>query len=182
MTALAASLALAVALGAAPTPVPTAGYGPWRLGMTRESVAAQSDFGPYKAVPSTGGLETSQGRFEGKAVTVSFVFSEESLKKIQVWAYEGTDQRLALDAWIAVYRYLQRQFGAVEARSLQLPANPDDAALTAAITAALAAVDSKEQAKIQIAPVAKPQSMSAFSSLFRHPQHGYFVFLYFQER
>ena len=35
--------------------------------------------------------------------------------------------------------------------------------------------------RLQMAPAMRPPDVSAFSSLFRHPQYGYYVFLYYQE-
>src|SRR5262245_48527534 len=78
---------------------PVRGFGPWRLGMSKAEVTAVTQSAPYKDVPSTGGLETASGSFEGRTVNVSFVFGETGLWKIQIWAYEGKDLDEAISAW-----------------------------------------------------------------------------------
>lgn len=62
---------VAVLLGSAAFAAEVRGFEPWRLGMTREEVLALSGTGPYTPVLSTGGLETSNARFQGKQVTAS---------------------------------------------------------------------------------------------------------------
>lgn len=41
-------------------------------------------YGPYVAVPSTGGLETANGSFDGYKTNISFVFGENGLRHLAV--------------------------------------------------------------------------------------------------
>lgn len=90
------------------------GLGPWRLGMSKDQVVAQAEFGPYKDVQVTGGVETANGKFAGHAANTSFVFDPAGLQFIQVWNYEGGDWRKAKDAALEVYDYLLARFGGVK--------------------------------------------------------------------
>ena len=157
------------------------GYGPWRLGMSKASVQAVAEYAPYKEVASTGGLETPNGVFEGRKTNISFVFGAGGLKLIQIWAYEGQSVDAALDAWHRVRQYLSRLCGAVEVPLLDAAADAGREEFTAVVTRWLAGQPQAGLVRLQMAPVAMPAGVSVFSSLFRHPQHGYFVFLYYRE-
>jgi hypothetical protein len=140
------------------------GYGPWRIGMTKAQVTAVSEFGPYKPVPSTGGVETFNARWNGRKANVSFVFESDHLVKIQIWAYEGKDLQAATRAWFAVRSYLQKNYGDVQAEDPKVISS---------------APPSGQPIKIQMAPRKMPPGLSVFCSFFRHPQFGYYVFLYY---
>ena len=157
------------------------GYGPWHLGMSKEDVQAASKHGPYKEVPSTKGIETENGLFDGRKTNISFVFGEHGLKKIQIWAYEGKDRDEAVRAWHRVYEYLGREHGAVEVDTIDIPPKANAKSFSAAVCEALAKRPAREVAKFKMAPSKMPEGISVFSSIFRHPKGGYFVFLYFQE-
>jgi hypothetical protein len=157
------------------------GYGPWRLGMSKASVRAFAEFGPYKEVASTGGLETPNGVFEGRRTNISFVFGAGGLKLIQIWAYEGQSVDTAVDAWYRVRQYLSRLYGTVEVPLLNPAADTGREEFATAVTSWLDGQPQAGLVRLQMAPVAMPRGVSVFSSLFRHPQHGYFVFLYYRE-
>ncbi len=99
------------------------GYGSWRLGMSKASVRSVVEFAPYKEVPSTGGLETPNGVFEGRKTNISFVFGAGGLQIIQIWAYEGQSLDAAVDVWYRVRQYLSRLYGAVEVPLLKAAAD-----------------------------------------------------------
>ena len=156
------------------------GYGPWRLGMTKSEVQAVSEFGPYKVVPSTGGLETANGVFEGRKTNVSFVFGEAELRKIQIWAYEGPSLEQAIDAAYRVHRFMTQNFGDVVSPTLSLGNPASDATFPETLRTGLNRTPADGVAKFQMAPGAMPKGYSVFCSFFRHPAHGYYVFLYVQ--
>jgi hypothetical protein len=85
--------------------------GPWTLGMTREQVTAVPDTGPYVPVESTGGLETRGGVFESKPATFSFVFGDNGLRYVQLWAYEGKNYEDAKQAALTVANVFFRDLG-----------------------------------------------------------------------
>jgi hypothetical protein len=87
------------------------GLGPWRLGMTKDLVVAQKDFGPYTEVRVTGGVETGNARFAGHPVNTSFVFNDAGLEFLQVWNYEGEEWRKAQSAALEVFDYFSEKFG-----------------------------------------------------------------------
>lgn len=139
------------------------GYGPWRIGMTKDQVTAVTEFGPYKSVAATGGVETFNARWNGRKANISFVFEQDRLVKIQIWAYEGKDFQAALRAWRDVRAYLEKNYGEVQAQ------DPKSLAGSAAA----------QPVKVQMGPRKMPPGLGVFSSFFRHPQFGYYVFLYY---
>jgi hypothetical protein len=162
-------------------PPPVIGYGPWRLGMSKEEVKAVSEFGPYSEVPSTGGVETTNGLFAERKANISFVFGERGLRIIQIWAYEGREVDEAVNAFFRVYRHLESTRGRVEIPGLQIPAHADGGTFSAAVCKVLASVPTGRAAKLQIGPVEKTAGAMTFSSLMSQPQLGYYyVFLYYR--
>ncbi len=157
------------------------GYGPWHIGMTKDQVTAVSNFGPYVSVPSTGGVETFNARWNGKKTNISFVFADNRLIEIQIWAYEGKNIEDASEAWLAVRAYLRSNFGEVETPvdSKLATASPNEAKQY--FLARLGGPPLQEPIELQMAPLHMPDGLSVFCSFFRHPQHGYYVFLYFNE-
>ena len=166
---------------AAAADVAVVGYGPWHIGMTKSAVAAVESFGPYKEVRSTGGLETANGTFLGEKANVSFVFGDAGLRKIQIWAYEGKDLEAALDGWKRAFEFTEQSFGEVEAPSLGLSGKITSSRIVMALREKLATSPSTDAVKVQLAPKQMPNGLSVFASFFRHPQYGYFVFLYHQK-
>lgn len=163
-----------------PAAAPAVGYGPWRLGMSREQVAAIAEGAPYLRVSSTGGIETRNGSFAGRKTTISFVFGERGLRIIQVWAYEGMNTTEALAAFHRVYQHLEKTRGSVQVPGIFLPAHADADVFAGQVQNALASIPPDQPAKIQISPAAKSANVLVFSSLIRHPQLGYYVFLYYR--
>jgi len=85
------------------------GLGPWRLGMTKEQVAAIADKGPYTDTAS-GGLEAAT-TFRKKKVTTSFTFADSKVRSIVVKVYEGTDWRNAEQGALDVYDHFKESYG-----------------------------------------------------------------------
>jgi hypothetical protein len=167
---------------ATPSPVAAAepGYGPWRLGMSREQVTAVAEGAPYVPVSTTGGIETRNGMFAGSKTTISFVFGERGLRIIQIWAYEGKDTGAAVAALHRVYEHLEKTRGTVQVSGLSMPAHADANTFTGQVRTALSSVRADKPAKLQISPTARSPDVLVFSSLIRHPQFGYYVFLYYR--
>jgi hypothetical protein len=130
--------------------------------MTKDQVTAVSEFGPYKSVPATGGVETFNARWNGRKANISFVFEKDRLVKIQIWTYEGKDFQAAMLAWCDVRVYLEN-YDEVQAE------DPKSLAGSAAA----------QPVKVQMKPREMPSGLSVFSSFFRHPLLGYYVFLYY---
>lgn len=148
--------------------------------MSREQVTAVAEGKPYVPVSSTGGLETRNGTFSGRKTTVSFVFGEKGLRIIQIWAYEGKDTREAIAAFHRIYEHLEKTRGTVRVSGLSLPIRADANTFAAQVGPALSSVPLDQPAKLQISPTAKSRDVNIFSSLIRHPQLGYYVFLYYR--
>ena len=96
------------------------GYGPWRLGMSRDAVRAVAAYGPYTDA-TTGSLETANGIFEEQRTPVAFIFGQGSLTRIEIRAYEGQSRDAAIDAWYRVHQYLARVLARSRAASCRCP-------------------------------------------------------------
>lgn len=155
------------------------GYGPWRLGMSRDAVRAVAQYGPYQDV--AGRLETPNGVFEQQRVPVSFVFGQGALAKIEIHAYEGQSLDAAIEAWDRVHQYLARVHGPVESGDLELPPDVSREDFAAAVRRVLDGKPDTSAVRLQIAPLTRPPGVSVVSSLFRQPQQGYAVLLYYQD-
>ena len=169
-----------VAAGGASAAEETGDYGPWRLGMSKKEVVAIARYGPYRDVASTGGVETAKGFFDNGPANVSFVFGEAGLAKIQIWVYEGRSIEEAIAGWFHVYDYFRRKYGKVESRILQL-SEPLEQTDFAARVRALLSTQSDAVVKLQMAPDPMPDGVKVFSSLFRDPRVGFFVFVFYQQ-
>lgn len=167
--------------------------GPWRLGMTREEVRSVSEYGPYREVGSTGGLETAHGELLGETVNVSFVFGESGCRLIQVWAYEGTDEEEAVRGFFRVYDYLVDRFGEVRGDGGPWPADLALEQLRERIPAPffdhseeLSIEEIRARGKIEmeahklhIHPRVEPEGARIYGSLIKNPRlEHYWVFLY----
>ena len=84
------------------------GLGPYRFGMTRAEVEAVPACQPYVVVAGTHGLECRNFTFEGRKMTISFIFAGGSLSRIQLWYYEGSSEAEARQATDAMLEYLSR--------------------------------------------------------------------------
>ncbi|MGD8328266.1 MAG: TlpA disulfide reductase family protein [Acidobacteriota bacterium] len=113
--------ALLCAVAAAQSSDSIAGYGPWTFGMRRFQVASFREFGPYLPVESTGGLETRNGEFEGEVTNTSFVFDDDGLRYIQIWAYEGNEIDDMMRALHRVYVHMSERYGDLMMESTKLP-------------------------------------------------------------
>jgi hypothetical protein len=153
-------------------------YGPWRLGMSRGEVQALAEYGPYKPVRATGGVETANGAFDGEKRNVAFTFDAKgSMDKIQVWAYEGRSEADAMAQWWRVYRYYQKTYGQVESPALGMPLEVNEAALTERTRAVFASVPPPYSATVQMAPQPMPDGAKVFASFSRGPMGLYFIFV-----
>lgn len=186
---------VAVLLGSAAFAAEVRGFEPWRLGMTREEVLALSGTGPYTPVPSTGGLETSNARFQGKQVTASFVFGPQGLGHIQIWAYEGPVYQAALLAFHEAYSYLSANFGSLHAENSEIAAGLSLNGLDQLVPADFRTGTGKSELgelqqkgsiqaqihKFHLHPQKPPIGAEVYASLIHSPQIGsYWVFVYFK--
>ena len=157
------------------------GFGPWRFGMSQEDVLAESDYGPYRPVEATGGLETFNGQWDGDEANISFVFQDEGLDRIQIWAYEGESRDEALKAWWRVASFLQKTHGAIEFP--QFPTFSAEAKQKAFLDYFDGALAEGNYDKLQLGLVQMPADAIVFSSLIVHPSRQYYyVFLYYRRR
>ena len=169
------------------------GYGPWQLGMSREEVLAIAAEGPYSPVPSTGGLETKNARFQGQPITASFVFGPSGLSLIQLWLYEGKDRAAAMQAFHSAYTYLGDRYGALHSDGQPIPAGLSLVDLEARIPEGFKTDPSRAQLsqlqqrgsiqaqmlKLHLHPQAPVQDAQVYASLVHSPQLGlYWVFVY----
>ena len=173
------------------------GYGPWRFGMKPEEVQAVKAHGPYKAVASTGGLETKKGPFAGETRNVSFVFGPAGLAHIQVWAYQGGDFEQAVKELHGVYRHLTATFGPVHNDGEPWPADLDLEAFKSRIPQTYrkgaAAPETfgetlqsqgsvqLDMMKLHLHPQQPVEGAEVYGSLIYAPKlPGYWVFLYYK--
>jgi len=176
------ALILAVALLVASEPGAAQdhrGYGPWRLGMSRDAVRAVAAYGPYTDGPT--GLETRNAIFEEQRTPVSFIFGQVSLSRIEIRAYEGPSRDAAIDAWYRVHQYLARVHGPVESGELQVPPTVSREDFTAAARDLLDDKPDSSLVRVQFAPATRPPGVSVVASLLRDPQQGYAVILSYQD-
>ena len=178
-----AAWGLAVSLLVAPEPGGAQdhrGYGPWRLGMSRDAVRAVAAYGPYTDA-TTGSLETANGIFEEQRTPVSFIFGQGGLTRIEIGAYEGQSRDAAIDAWYRVHQYLARVHGAVESGELQVPTTVSREDFTAAARDVLDDKPEGSVARLQFAPATRPLGVSVIALLLRDAQRGYSVVLSYQD-
>ncbi len=101
-------------------PLPAYTIGPWHLGMTKDQVTSFADFGSYKPVDATGGIETFNAMIDGKKTNVSFVFDDKSLQYIQVWKYEGNNSADAEQATLDLLDMFNSSFGGADVDNINL--------------------------------------------------------------
>jgi ketosteroid isomerase-like protein len=105
----------------APAPLrPAGGLGDYRFGMSRQQVRQVPACTPYLDVPSTTGLECPNFTFEGRKMNVSFLFTGDTLRRVQLWYYEGKSEKDAKKAADEALEYMAREAGTVH--SYELPA------------------------------------------------------------
>ena len=159
------------------------GFGPWEFDMSKQEVTSFRKFGPYKAVKSTGGVETPNGVYNGKKTNISFIFHDNKLKTIQIWAYEGKDFKKSLNAWVGIYDYITKQYGEVEFPDIKSDKklSRDDIILLFTKTMGnIPEAPSGVEAtiKFQMTPIIQPSDQVIYASYFNHTKYGYYVFLY----
>ena len=192
---LSALLVASALTSPSPPPTEVRGYGPWKLGMTREQVTAAAAEGPYSPVATTGGLETRNASFQGHQITASFVFDASGLKHIQLWAYEGQDFAKALSAFHEAYSYLSEHLGSLESEGAPVPAGLSRDDLGSLIPAAFKTGTAQSQLgqlpqrgsiqaqvlKYHLHPRSPPAGAQVYASFIHSPQLGmYLVFVYFK--
>jgi hypothetical protein len=152
---------------------------PWQFDMSPAEVQAQGRFGPYKAF-SNGDLETYNGLFNGRAENFQFFFSEQKLRRIGIYLYEGASIDDAASKWLGVFDTMTREFGPVETPGNDMPSPGNDSSRGAFASRAKAIV--APGAKTQIAPVQQPSDAVVFSSFWASDFQNtrtYFVVVYF---
>ncbi|MGI0154444.1 hypothetical protein ACQ661_12400 [Pseudidiomarina sp. WS423] len=165
---------------------------PWQLGVSRDSVVSFSEYGPYKHVNVTGGLETSNGKFLGEKANISFVFSSDNLDFIQVWAYEGEDYNAAKERWLKIYHYFDSNFGGVEIPNVTAEEGFDEAAVAVVsdrvigMAPELTKKFEKDGATgtfiLDMLPVKQPKNVTLTGKLVYSGQHDTFYTFVFIDR
>lgn len=87
------------------------GLGPYRFGMQLEEVRKVEACRPYMDVRTTGGLECPNYEFEGRKINISFIFTSNLLRRIQLWIYEGESEKDARKAADFGIEFLKRTAG-----------------------------------------------------------------------
>jgi hypothetical protein len=128
-------------------PAPPFQVGPWELGMSREQVSSFQDFGPYKDVRVTGGIETWDAEFLGRKTNVAFVFDTAGVRYIQVNRYEGSDPDAAIAAAMEIYDLFAGKFGGATVENVSAGGQPslDRGAVEAALHKILGKAKEVEQ-------------------------------------
>jgi ketosteroid isomerase-like protein len=148
------------------------GVGRYRFGMTRAEVSRVADCQPYTNVAVTGGLECANYVFEGQEMNISFLFTGDRLRRIQLWFYEGESESEARGAVGKVLEYLQRVGGGVSSNTL--PAGEVNAGRVMEMLAGPPPPGRFAQVEIS---ANNPQTEVWFSRIGRTP-YGYGVMLF----
>lgn len=156
-------------------------HGPWKLGMSRQEVQAVKEYGPYRPVSVTGGIETPTGIFDGEKRNVAFVFDANgAVNKIQIWAYEGQSEADALANWYRVYRYYAKIYVEVESPELGFPPAVDEPEFLSRTRSALASTPPGQPVRLQMAPRPMPTDAKVFASFMRRGRM-YLIFVNIME-
>jgi hypothetical protein len=149
------------------------GVGRFRFGMTRSEVSQVSDCQPYTSVSSTGGLECAHFRFGGHEMNISFLFTADQLRRIQLWFYEGVSETEAREAVSRVLDYLQRTAGGVT-----ITTSPGTTVSPEKVIELLNRTPLQGRiAQLEISTPSRPDTEKWFSRVGRH-QDGYMVMLF----
>ena len=89
------------------------GLGLYRFGLPLDEVRTIDACKPYMDVRSTGGLECPNYVFEGRKINISFIFTSNALRRIQLWLYEGDSEKDARKAADLGIEFLKRTAGDV---------------------------------------------------------------------
>jgi ketosteroid isomerase-like protein len=160
-----------------PTPN-SGGVGRYRFGMSRAEVSQISDCPRYVSVAVTGGLECAPYAFEGQQINISFLFTADRLRRVQLWMYEGQSADDAEQAVARVLGYLERIAGGVTVRTL-----PDMSVTPAAVMKLLSSAPPQANGIAQVEIVTAPGTQpEAWSAKVGHHQRGYMVMLFADAR
>src|SRR5262245_9679050 len=151
------------------------GLGPYRFGMTRAEVEAVPACHPYVAVAGTRGLECRNFTFEGRQMTISFIFAGASLSRIQLWYYEGSSEAEARKATDALLEDLSRR-GPLRSNAVAPGETPTTKSIFERVNVARGGRN--VPARVQIAATAVEPGTTVYGSVTR-VRVGYFVFLFF---
>lgn len=168
--------------GTKPKAKEVSGYLVWNFGMTKEQVVS-AGFGPYQDVPSTGGCETFSASFNGKPTHVSFIFTNNKLSRIQIWAYSGPEKEGAVIGFTEIYKYLKANFTNLESPAMKANefATPEDFQNFARMLMLLHSVDPVRKIQLRAVDVT-PANVNVFASMIEAPGQGCFAFLYFDQK
>ncbi len=152
----------------------TGGVGRYRFGMSRAEVSQVSDCPRYVNVAVTGGLECAPYVFEGQGINISFQFTADRLRRIQLWMYEGPAAEEAEQAVARVLAYLERIAGGVTVRT-----RPDMSVTPAAVMKMLSSAPPQANgiAQVEIVTASGTQPQIWFAKVGHH-QYGYMVMLF----
>lgn len=152
---------------------------PWQFDMTPAEVQAQEKFGPYRSF-SNGDLETCNAIFNGRTENIQFFFSDQKLRRIGIYLYEGPSINDAASRWLELFDILARDFGAVATPGNKDPRTDGETSRGAFISNAISIVS--PGAKTQMAPLQQPSDAFVFASFWGSEyegQHTYYVVAYF---
>jgi hypothetical protein len=93
------------------------GFGPWRLGMSKEQVVAFVEQGPYNDV-AAGNVETASATFAANKVKATFVFGAAGLATIKLHNYEGSDWREAHKFALQVFDQFKAKHGGANVKEV----------------------------------------------------------------
>jgi hypothetical protein len=93
------------------------GFGPWRLGMSKEQVVSFAEQGPYSDGPS-GSVETANAAFAARKVKATFVFGAAGLATIQLHNHESKDWREAHRIALEVFDQFKAKFGGANVKEV----------------------------------------------------------------
>jgi hypothetical protein len=161
---------------------PVCGSLPWKFGMSQEQVRMVAECGPYASFRN-GDLETYRGVFAGQERNFQFFFKEGHLRRIGVYAYEGTNSEAAVKAFLQLYKDIYAQFGKIETPGLpelSMGEQGSEADFFSGVSKLLQA-----SGKAQMAPYSQPSDSRVFASIRSGDVQGktyYYVILYFDPR
>jgi hypothetical protein len=153
------------------------GVGPFRFGMTPTAIRAVPNCQPYLDVRVTAGLECPHYEFEGHEMNISFLFTADHLRRIQLWFYEGPSATEAAEAIGRVLAYLQQKGGRAVIEGPGIEASPE-VVLELVNRAPLAA---NGIAHVEVSTPRGTQPEVWFARIGRH-RFGYMVMLFADPR
>ncbi len=146
--------------------------------MSRAEVSQVSDCVRYLNVAVTGGLECTPYVFEGQEINISFLFTADRRRRVQLWMYEGQSAEDAEQAVARVLAYLERIAGGVTVRT-----RPDMSVTPTAVMKMLSVAPPQANgiAQVEIVTASGPQPEVRFAKVGHH-QFGYMVMLFADAR